>query len=165
MVGKTGVDYVPTYQTQFMADIDEAITGQRREGIYTGVNSLLTKLAAAVEAALLGFVLSAVGFQKGLTEQPHSAIVGINALAIATPIVLLGIACISTFILKLNKETHKTLVDEVNRLKAGGSMADATPEARKAFEVLTGWDYEKCWGNNNVGYSNKHVKFEPKNAV
>ncbi|NRY59490.1 MFS transporter [Clostridium beijerinckii] len=165
MIGKTGIDYVPTYQTQFMADIDEAITGQRREGIYTGVNSLLTKIAAAVEAALLGFVLSAVGFQKGLAEQPHSAIVGINVLAIATPVVLLGIACISTFILKLNKETHKILVDEVNRLKAGGSMANATPEAKKAFKDLTGWDYEKCWGNNNVGYSNKHVGYKTKNAL
>lgn len=32
--GKAGVDYVPVFQLPFMADIDEAITGQRREGIY-----------------------------------------------------------------------------------------------------------------------------------
>jgi oligogalacturonide transporter len=158
MVGKTGIDYVPTYQNQFMADIDEAITGQRREGIYNGVNSLLGKVASAVEAALLGIVLSAVGFKKGLAVQPHSAIVGIEVLTILMPVILLGLAFISSLMLKLNKENYEMLINEVHRLKANGSMKDATPEAKAVFKDLTGWEYEKCWGNNNVGYTNKHIR-------
>ena len=48
------------------------------------------------------------------------------------------------------------MVDEVNRIKAGGSMDDVTPEAKSAIEVLTGWKYEECFGNNNVAYTNKN---------
>lgn len=27
-------------------------------------------------------------------------------------------------------------------------------EARQVFEQLTGWEYEKTWGNNKIGYEN-----------
>jgi len=42
------------------------------------------------------------------------------------------------------------LSDEVARLRAGGSMQLATIEAKNAFEDLTGFKYENCWGNNNI---------------
>ncbi|MBR6266970.1 MAG: MFS transporter, partial [Selenomonadaceae bacterium] len=53
-VGKAGADYIPVFQLPFMADIDEAVTMERREGIFTGVNGLLSKLASAMEGFLLG---------------------------------------------------------------------------------------------------------------
>ncbi|MCC5466333.1 MFS transporter [Pelosinus baikalensis] len=149
-IGRTGIDYVPVFQLAFMADIDEAVTGQRREGLFSGVNSLLSKVATAVEAALLGFVLQAFGFKAGVTVQPDSAVLGISILTMATPFLLLGITWIASSRLKLNKERHKILVDEVHRLRAGGSMEDATVSAKTAFKELTGWDYKDCWGNNNV---------------
>ncbi|MBE0343943.1 MFS transporter, partial [Paenibacillus sp. 28ISP30-2] len=55
---------------------------------------------------------------------------------------------------KLTKEKHVVLMDEIKRLKNGGSKKEVTPEARKVFEQLTGWEYEKTWGNNTVGYEN-----------
>lgn len=149
-VGRTGIDYVPVFQLAFMADVDEAVTGQRREGLFSGVNSLLSKVATAVEAALLGFVLQAYGFKAGVTVQPDSAVLGITILTIASPFILLGITWIASTRLKLNKERHKVLVDEVHRLRSGGSMKDATAESKVAFKELTGWNYEQCWGNNNV---------------
>jgi oligogalacturonide transporter len=149
-IGRTGIDYVPVFQLAFIADVDEAVTGQRREGLFSGVNSLLSKVATAVEAALLGFVLQAYGFKAGVTVQPESAVLGITILTIGAPFLLLGITWIASTRLKLNKERHKILVDEVNRLKQGGSMTDATVEAKTAFKELTGWDYKECWGNNNV---------------
>lgn len=149
-IGRTGIDYVPVFQLAFIADVDEAVTGQRREGLFSGVNSLLSKIATAAEAALLGFVLQAYGFKAGVTVQPDSAILGITILTIVSPFILLGITWIASTKLKLNKERHKILVDEVHRLRSGGSMKDATAEAKLAFEELTGWKYEECWGNNNV---------------
>jgi len=165
IIGKTSIDFVPTYQMGFIADIDEAITGKRREGVYNGVNSFFGKLAQAIESAVLGFALAAVGFKKGLGVQPHSAIVGLCILTILVPTVLLSIACISAIRFKLTKESHKLLVDEVNRVKAGGSKANVTPEAKEAIEELTGWKYEQCFGNNNVGYKKqKFIKSETKGA-
>ncbi len=159
LIGKTAVDYVPTYQMGFIADIDEAITGKRREGVYNGVNGLFGKVASAIEPLVLGGVLSVFGFKSGKTVhvQSHSAVIGICVVTIVVPVVLLLITWVAASSFKLTKETHKLLVDEVNRVKAGGSKADVTPEAKVAIEELTGWKYEQCFGNNNVGYKNKNL--------
>lgn len=167
LVGKTSVDYVPTYQMGFIPDIDEAITGKRREGVYNGVNSFFGKIAQAIESFVLGVVLAAVGFKSGKnikpSMQPHSAVVGLCVIAIVVPAVLLLITWFAASRFKLTKENHKLLVDEVNRVKDGGSKAAVTPEAKEAIEELTGWKYEQCFGNNNVGYSKtSHVQAATK---
>jgi oligogalacturonide transporter len=149
-IGKGGVDYVPVFQLPFMADIDEAVTGTRREGILSGVNGAMSKVSYGIEQLLLTVVLAAFGFVKGTGAQPQSAVIGIAIMAIAFPIILLGITWVVSTKLKLTKENHKILVDEVNRVKAGGDKADVTPEARNAIEELTGFEYENCFGNNDV---------------
>lgn len=153
--GKAWADYVPVFQLPYMADIDEAVTLERREGIYTGVNSLLSKVASSIEAAVLGAGLSAFGFVTGDKTQTPTAINGIMLITVAAPIVLLILTWFVSLKLKLTKENHKLLVDEVNRVKVGGDKALVPPEAKKAIEDLTGYKYEKCFGNNNVGYQGK----------
>ena len=149
-IGKAGADYIPVFQLPFMADIDEAVTMERREGIFTGVNGLLSKVASAMEGFLLGVGLAAFGFVKGSGEQTASAIDGVLIMTIVVPIVLCVVIWLISRNLKLTKENHKLLVDEVHRIRNGGSMADVTPETRKAVEALTGWKYEQCFGHNNV---------------
>jgi oligogalacturonide transporter len=154
-IGKGGCDYIPVFQLPFMADIDEAVTGTRREGIFSGVNGLLSKLASAIEGLLIGIGLDAFGFVKGAETQPESAVTGILILTVIAPIVLLAITWVVSLRLKLTKENHKILVDEVDRVKAGGARSAVTAEARLAIEELTGYAYENCFGNNNVGYHSK----------
>ncbi|MFA6851211.1 MAG: MFS transporter [Selenomonadaceae bacterium] len=151
-VGKAGADYIPVFQLPFMADIDEAVTMERREGIFTGVNGLLSKVASAAEGFLLGVGLAYFGFTKGAGTQTASAVDGILVMTIAVPIILCVLIWLISRNLKLTKETHKLLVDEVHRIKDGGSMADVTPETKAAVEDLTGWKYEKCFGHNDLLY-------------
>lgn len=154
--GKAWADYVPVFQLPYMADIDEAVTLERREGIYTGVNSLLSKVASSIEAAVLGAGLSAFGFVTGDKTQTPTAVNGIILITVVAPIILLILTWFVSVKLKLTKENHKLLVDEVNRIKAGGHKEDVAPEAKEAIEELTGYKYEKCFGNNNVGYHTKN---------
>lgn len=151
-MGRAALDYIPVFQLPFMADIDEAVTLQRREGIFTGTNGLLSKVASATESFLLGVILEAAGFVKGQPVQPDSAVTTITIMTVAVPMVLLFLCFLCARRLKLTKESHKLLVDEVNRVKAGGDKAAVTPEAKKAIEDLTGYAYENCFGNNHVGY-------------
>lgn len=149
-MGKTGIDYVPVFQLSFIPDIDEALTGMRREGIYSGVNSLFTKMAAAIEGAILGIMLGTFGFEEGVHTQTASAINGITFVTVLLPIILLIIGCIGSYGLKLTNKKHKILCDEINRLKTGGDMKNASNEVRDVFYELTGYPYEQCWGKNNV---------------
>lgn len=153
--GRIAVSYVPTYQMVFMADIDEAITGKRREGIYSGANNFLYKVATSLQPAIVGIGLTIFEFNKAAEIQSNIALIGICVLTILVPAILLAIGWIASIRLKLNTENHKLLVQEVNRIKNGGSMQEVTPRAKEAIEVLTGWKYEKCFGNNNVAYRHK----------
>ncbi|MCR4944652.1 MAG: MFS transporter [Clostridium sp.] len=156
-MGRAALDYIPVFQLPFMADIDEAVTMQRREGIFTGTNGLLSKVAGAVESFLLGVILQYSGFVKGEAVQPQSAVNTITIMTVAVPMVLLALCFLAARRLKLTKESHKLLVDEVNRIKAGGDKSQVTAEAKEAIEQLTGYAYDKCFGNNNVGYHEKAV--------
>ncbi|UYA61706.1 Rhamnogalacturonide transporter RhiT [Pectobacterium sp. F1-1] len=36
-----------------------------------------------------------------------------------------------------------------------------TPQARATVEMLAGMPYESLWGNNNIGYLNRHKGDKP----
>ncbi|MBP1962972.1 MFS transporter [Paenibacillus aceris] len=150
-----GVYYIPWNQYTFMADIDEAVTGRRREGIYAGVMTFAGKLVRSIIVFLLGWCLQQYGFVSKAATQPISAQYAIVGVMVIGTIVLGLFGIWASALFKLNMSSHKVLVNEIERLKSGGSMKDVTPESRAVFEKLTGFDYEKCWGNNRIGYKSK----------
>ena len=155
---KSWAEYVPVFQFPYMADIDEAVTMQRREGVFSGINSFMGKIASSFQALLLGVGLSAFGFVEGGKTQTEQAIHGIIFMMVVVPIIVLVITYFVSLRLKLTKESHKLLVDEVARIKAGGAMENVTKEAKGAIEELTGYSYEACFGNNKATYLNKISK-------
>lgn len=158
-LGTGGVYYIPWTTYVFMADIDEVVTNRRREGIYSGAMTMAGKLIRATVVFILGVVLQFFGFKEGATTQPASAInaiLGVMVFGVIT-LAVLGIICSSR--LKLDKRSHQLILDELDRVHKGGSLEDVTPETRKAIKELSVFDYEDCFGNNNVGY---HEKKEPQ---
>lgn len=136
-----------------MADVDEAVTNRRREGIYSAAMTMAGRIMQAFYVFVLGLVLDHFGFKENATTQSTSAvhtIVGVLVFGVGA-MALAGV--VSMWKLKLDYKTHEILTDEITRIHKGGSMNGVTPEARKVVEDLTGWKYEKCFGNNNVGYS------------
>jgi len=158
-----GVFYVPQALYTFMADVDEAVTNRRREGIYSATMGMAGKLMNAVYVFVLGVVLDQFGFKEGATVQSTSAvhaIIGILVLGVGS-MCIIGMLSVSR--LKLNHDTHKVLINEITRVHNGGSMDDVTPESREVVEALTGFKYENCFGHNNVGYKSKEDKVETTN--
>ncbi|WP_241520104.1 hypothetical protein [Bifidobacterium catulorum] len=45
----------------------------------------------------------------------------------------------------LDQRGDLMLLDEIDRLRAGGSKADVEPEVKTVVERLTGIPYERCW--------------------
>lgn len=79
-----------------------------------------------------------------------TAIHGVLFMTIVMPIFLCILIYFISRKLELTKEQHKLLVEEVHRIRDGGRMEDVTEETKQAVEALTGWQYEKCFGNNDV---------------
>lgn len=154
-LGTGGVYYIPWNQYTFLADVDEALTGRRREGIYAGMMTFAGKMVRAVVVFILGWVLQHFGFVSGADSQPIAAQHAIFYVLVVGTIALAIIGMIASVIMKLDIDSHKKLIAEIDRLKNGGSMKSVKPEARKVFEQLTGFKYERCWGHNNVGFKSK----------
>ena len=148
--GKTGLVNSAQFLLTFIPDVDEMLTGKRREGTYAGVNTFLDTLFTTIEVFIVGILLDYTGFVKGATTQPQNTVNVLLALYVIVPIVLVGIGIVVSYKFKLTVENYKILELEVDRLKNGGAKEDATEEVKVLVEELTGFAYEKCWGNNDL---------------
>jgi oligogalacturonide transporter len=146
-----GIYYIPWTVYTFLADVDEVLTGRRREGIYAGAMTFAGKMVRSIIVFIMGWVLSRFGFVSGQAQQPQSAeyaIVGVFCIGF----VLLALTAIYyTTQMKLDRKNHMILLEEIARIKAGGEIGDISPASRAVVEELTGWKYEHCWGNNPLG--------------
>ena len=161
-LGRGGINYIPWNIYTYIADVDEAVTGQRREGIFAGVMTLTRKASQAGAVMLIGILMQASGFVSGAKVQsPEVQQTIMTVLSVGTVIVLLcGIAISTKF--KLNQETHKLLREETERMKAAGRPVpnEISAKNRRVVEELTGMVYTDLWGNNSVGYLNRQ-KLKP----
>ncbi|MBU3072099.1 MFS transporter [Clostridium estertheticum] len=164
-LGRGGINFVPWNNYTFVPDVDEIVSGDRREGVFAGFMCFLRKASQALAIFLVGVALQEAHFVSGVKSQPQEALNIMVVILIAAPIVFLIIGIISSFKFTVTRESHAILKKEVKRLKTGGSKADVDEKTRKTVEELTGWDYEKLWGNNPVGYKNwKKCKAKEKQA-
>ncbi|MCU5775345.1 MFS transporter [Erwiniaceae bacterium BAC15a-03b] len=150
-MGRSGTQYVCWNIYSFIPDVDEMLTGERREGIFAGVMTFVRKAVQAVALFIVGMVLQASGFAgKGAAVQPPEAVHGIALVFAVGAVVFLSIGVFSSLKFSLNRHNHALLIDEIQRRKQGGSAAAVTPEAQAVAEKLTGWPYQQLWGNNDI---------------
>ena len=156
--GLTGVFNACDFHYAFMPDVDEILTGKRREGQYASINSTIDNIFRSIETVTITTVLSMAGFVQGAETQPAGVADMITNIFVFVPIVFCVFGIIFSYKLKLNDQNHHVLTDEIARLRAGGSKADVDPETKKFIEDLTGYPYEKCWGNNRIINFSKQIE-------
>ncbi|WP_019553501.1 MFS transporter [Propionispira raffinosivorans] len=148
-IGRQLLEFTPWNVFPFIPDVDEIISQKRREGLFAAVMTFARKTTVAIATIIVGFVMQEGGFVKGqLVQSPEAIHTIANTLLIGTA-GLIGIALYFAWHFKLNKQTHAVLIQEIDRLKAGGSKADVSIEARAITEELTGYKYEELWSQPN----------------
>jgi len=83
-------------------DEDEVKTGQRREGMYFGLNGLVVTLSAAIVAIVFGIVAPAYGYDTRLEVQPESVATGFRVFMTGLPF----IGCVLAFFALLTYPLH-----------------------------------------------------------
>ncbi|MFP7225465.1 MFS transporter [Priestia filamentosa] len=147
-IGRSMLEFIPWNVFPFIPDVDEIITTKRREGIFASVMTFFRKSSVALATFLVGAILEGGGFVQNATSQPVGAVHAIIGIMIFGVGGLLLISLIAAFTFKLNKETHSILVAEIDRLKNNGSKDDVDQKTKEVVEALTGYKYEKLWGND-----------------
>jgi len=99
-------------------DIDELKTKKRREGMYFGMNALLTKPAEQLPAIIGSFILITTAYIPSgiLIEQPTSAIFGFKLMIAFIPIILAIILILSQLINPLKGDYLKQLKENIIKL-------------------------------------------------
>ncbi|MGL9720671.1 MFS transporter [Symbiopectobacterium sp.] len=157
-LGRGGINYVPWNTYTYIADVDEVITAQRREGIFAGIMTLTRKASQAGAVMLVGVVLQLSGFVSGQSVQATGVSHTILMVLSVSTVCVLALGFLVSLRFKLNLQTHQTLREETLKMREAGRPVPEriTPQARQVVEMLSGMSYESLWGNNNIGYLNRH---------
>jgi len=148
-LGRGGLNFIPWNIYNYIADVDEVVTGQRREGIFAGVMIFTRKTTMAIAVMVVGILLDASGFHQGATQQAPSAVNMIVGLMTIGPLLLLAFGIAVSLRFKLDKHTHAILMATIARFK-GGERSPASDKDKAVVEDLTGFSYDTLWGNNAV---------------
>ena len=149
-LGRGTLNFVPWGVYNYLPDVDEAVTGQRREGIFAGVMTFVRKIAQSGAILLTTTLIGLGGFVsapkgKPMPEQTPQAIQTLVLVMVGLPILVMLAGMAISWSFRLNARTHEVLVREVERLRAGEAEAESE-ESRRIVEDLTGWKWERLWG-------------------
>jgi oligogalacturonide transporter len=128
-----------------MPDVDEVVTGRRREGAFAGVMTFIRKLMQSLAIFAVSQILDLAGLIPKSMSQPQSVV---NAVLLIMGVGAIGVMVFGFIVslrFRLNSATHAVLMEEIARFKNGADTAPS-PRNRAVVEDLTGWKYEDLWG-------------------
>lgn len=98
-------------------EYDELITGERREGIYYGMNGMVGKITGALGSAICGWGLSLSGYVENAVQTPE-ALMGIRTMFALLPAILLLI-CVPLLIkYPITRQAHAEVVRKLEERHA-----------------------------------------------
>jgi Na+/melibiose symporter and related transporters len=144
-IGRGILNYIPWNTYNYMADVDQIVTGQRREGSFAGVMTFIRKAAQASAVFCVGAALEFGGLAEGTKVQSAETMESIILIMTIGPILVLILGYWVSTKFHLNTDTHTVLMNEIARFKAG-KRTPSSPENEAIIEDLTGWKYDQLWG-------------------
>jgi oligogalacturonide transporter len=142
--GRSILEFTPWSVFPFIPDVDRLITRENRAGVYASVMTFFRKSTGAVASWVAGILLSLIHFDKNIPIT-YGIRTGITLIFVLVPFILILMALLIARTFNLNKQTHKVLIDELNRLDNGGSKQDVKAETKNVVEMLTGVEYNELY--------------------
>ena len=143
--GTSAAALIPYTILPNVIDVDELMTGEQRSGIYSGAMTFTRKMVqGAIAMPLVGLLLDGIDFVPNATQSPD-VIAKFFVFFIGGPFlfILAGIVAATRF--RLGPKESRVLSAELERLRAGGAMEEATPETVAVCEAVSGKPYKDCW--------------------
>src|SRR5262249_24579925 len=73
-LGRGALNYIPWSVYNYMPDVDEIVTGRRREGAFAGVMTFVRKFLQSGAIMLVGFALDFGGLLPNVKIQPEAVV-------------------------------------------------------------------------------------------
>ena len=151
--GMSGLGFVGNNVMPDLTDVDELITGRRREGVISTCNTMVKQVVGGVMTFLVGTVLKYFGLVTGnegvYIQQNDTAILGIRFCVSILPMISAVVAYLLLKRFKMTKDDH-TMIRAAIATKHKYGTVTLTAYERERCELLTGYKLENTWlGKDN----------------
>ena len=146
-IGFSGPGFVGENIQPDVTDVDELITGQRREGVISTFNTLFKKTVSSLMAYLVGASLEWFGYDTNIQDprlQSKKTVFGLRLNYAVIPSVLALFCVISIFRYKMTKHDHE-MIKSIIAEKHETGKCTVTDEDKKKIEDITGQKWEDMW--------------------
>lgn len=130
-----------------VTDVDELITGRRREGVITTFASFVKKTVQSFMTGLLSYFLEFCGYDvkaAKMTNQTPRAILGVRTISAWLPAALAAVSVGLIYSYKMNKRDHET-IQRVIREKHETGSCSVSESDKKRLEKIAGQRWEDMW--------------------
>ena len=148
-VGSAGCNLFSWSALPDIADVDELITGHRREGLYAGVSTFLRKLSGGMVVGALGIALDVIGYSKEAVSAGKIANItdwGIRILFCGIPITFLIFSLLFLRKYKLGSQEFTIMSTILNRFREGERNIAIEGEELRVCQQLTGLNGDRFFG-------------------
>ncbi|MCL2299942.1 MAG: MFS transporter [Firmicutes bacterium] len=156
IIGYSGYGFMISNIYPDITDVDEMITGRRREATISTFNSFIKTMTGGFMASVVGVLLEWFGVAQESTKVPlfgaraknlyggFTPSFGLKLSNAFLPIVFLGLALVSLRKYKMTREDHE-LISRVIAQKHEAGAAEATEEERAKLEEIAGKPWSEMW--------------------
>lgn len=145
--GFSGPGFVVNNIQPDVTDVDELITGRRREGVIATFNSFLKKTSLSLSSGALGYMLFYMGYDVNNPSYEMlsgTAELGIRLAVSWLPAIFMAISLFLTFRYKMRKRDHE-IIQQVIKQKHETGTCDISYSDKKRLEDIAGQKWEDMW--------------------
>lgn len=158
--GMSGLGFVGNNVLPDLTDVDELITGRRREGVISTCNTMVKQIVGGVMTFLVGTVLKYFGLVTGnegvYIQQNDTALLGIRICVSILPMVSAIIAYLLLKRFKMTKDDH-TMIRAAIATKHKYGTVTLTEYERERCELLAGYKLEDTWLGKDNNETENHT--------
>ena len=165
--GMSGLGFVGNNVLPDLTDVDELITGRRREGVIGTFNTMVKQVTGGIMTFLVGTLLNAFGLVTGnegvYIQQNDTAILGIRFCVSILPMISAVVAYLLLKRFKMTKDDHTMIRAAIATKHKYGSVT-LTDEEKDRCYVLTGHKLENTWLGKDNDESQGHTLDKDENG-
>lgn len=151
--GMSGLGFVGNNVLPDLTDVDELITGRRREGVISTFDTMIKQVVGGIMTFMVGTILNGFGLVTGnkgeYIAQTDSALLGIRVCISILPMVCAIVAWLLLRKFKMTKDDHTMIRAAIATKRKYGNVT-LTDYEKERCELLTGYKLENTWlGKDN----------------
>jgi GPH family glycoside/pentoside/hexuronide:cation symporter len=117
-LGVSSAHVLPNAMSPDVLEVDELMSGERQEGIYSGINVFVRKLSTMLVIFLTGLVLKWSGYVENAPQQTPQTLTAIRLIISVLPAIVLLASIVIAWRYSLTRQRHAEIQEELRQRRS-----------------------------------------------